>query len=191
MIIKPLSLCFIKSYVLGDECHMDWVREEGDRRSDERLTEWEKRVSEKGWLVKRMISEVVNVWRSRRKGWVSEDDWRRGWVIGIVSNVMTEWEKRVSERCAEAWEGEGETWSVWQRQWVREWGLWGVNFKIYLFETESLRLDFQIWNRVSETRFPRVQPRHNQMKTWKPRKNRVLNTRFLRGVHVDLLPRQV
>ena len=192
MIIKPLytSLCFIKSFVLGDECQMDWVREKGDQRSDECLMEWEKRVSERGWLVKRMINEVVNVWRSRRKGWVSEDDRRRGWVIGEVSNVMTEWEKRVSERCAEAWEGEGETWSVWQRQWVREWGLWGVNFKIYLFETESLRLGFLIWNRVSKTQFPRVQPRHSQMQTWKPRKNWVLNTRFPRGVPVDLLPRQ-
>ena len=163
MIIKPLytSLCFIKSFVLGDECQMDWVREEGDRRSDECLTEWEKRVSERGWLVTRMISEVVNVWRSRRKRWVSKDDWRRGWVIGVVSNVMTEWEKRVSERCAEAWEGEGETWFVWQRQWVRESeafealilkytylkpSLWD---SVSRFETESLRLGFNVFNHVT------------------------------------------
>ena len=193
MTIKALytSLCFIKSFVLGDECQMDWVREEGDRRSDECLTEWEKRVSERGWSVKRMIGEVVNVWQSKRRGWVSEGDRRRGWSTkwsmwwrngrrGWVRDVLKCERERVRL-----------VWSVWQRRWVREWGVWGVNFKMYLFETESLRLGFQIWNRVSKTRFPRVQPRHRQMPTWTPRKNRVLETRFPRGVHVDLLPCQV
>ena len=164
-------------------------------------TEWEKRV----------IGEVMNVWRSGRREWVREGDWWRGWSakwsmsdgvgekgdwvgLGLVKRVSD----RRSERCDDGVGEEGERevrwsvrgrgwWSVWQRQWVRE---WLVNFKNNLFETESQRLGFQIWNRVSETRFPRFQPRHNQRSTWKPRKNRVLNTRFSRGVHLDLLPRQ-
>ena len=104
MIIKPLytSLCFIKSFVLGDECQMDWVREEGDRWNDECLTEWEKRVSERGWSVKRMIGEVVNVWWSRRGGWVSEGDRRRGWSVkwSMFDGVEEEgeWEMRWSVR---------------------------------------------------------------------------------------------
>ena len=172
---------------------MDWVREEGDRRSDECLTEWEKRASERGWLVKRMISEVVNVWRSRRKGWVSEDDRRRGWVIGEGSNVMTEWEKRVSERCAEAWEGEGDGLCGRDSEWESDSLISKITYlkpslrdSVSRVETESQRLGFHVFNQRSTWK-PHV---FNQRSTWKPRKNRVLNTRFLRGLHLDLLPRQ-
>ena len=113
-------------------------------------------------------------WWSKRKGSLTDDRRSDGW------SVMTEWEKRVRERCAEAWEGGRGWWSVWQKQWVcgrnSEWErVYSLNLKNILFETESQRLGFHVFNQRSR---------------WKPRKNRVLNTRFLRGVHLDLLPRQ-
>ena len=92
-------------------------------------------VREKGhW---RMIGEVMD------DRW-----WRSEWGEREVR-----WSVRGRERvmvCV------AETVSVWQKQWVRESLL--VKFENILFETESVRLGFQIWNRVSHTRFPRFQP---------------------------------
>ena len=125
-------------------------------------------------------------WWSRRKGSLTDDRRSDGW------SVMTEWGEREVR-----WSVRGRGWwSVWQKQWVcgrnSEWErVYSLNLKNILFETESLRLGFQIWNRVPKIRFPRVQPRHSQMQMWTPRKNQVLETRFPRGIHVDLRPRQV
>ena len=83
----------------------------------------------------------------------------------MIGEVMDDrwWRSGVRERCAEAWEGGRGWWSVWQKQWVcgrnNEWErVYSLNLKNILFETESVRLGFQIWNRVSHTRFPRFQP---------------------------------
>ena len=83
----------------------------------------------------------------------------------MIGEVMDDrwWRSGVRERCAEAWEGGRGWWSVWQKQWVcgrnSEWErVYSLILKNILFETESQRLGFQIWNRVSETRFPRFQP---------------------------------
>ena len=82
-------------------------------------------------------------WWSKRKGSLTDDRRSDGW------SVMTEWGEREVR-----WSVRGrervmvcvaETVSVWQKQWVRESLL--VNFEKY-----------PIWNRVSETRFPRFQP---------------------------------
>ena len=70
----------------------------------------------------------------------------------MIGEVMDDrwWRSGVRERCAEAWEGEGDglcgrnsecvAETVSEREWL-------VNFEKY-----------PIWNRVSETRFPRFQP---------------------------------
>ena len=122
-------------------------------------------------------------WWSKRKGSLTDDRRSDGW------SVMTEWGEREVR-----WSVRGrervmvcvaETVSVWQKQWVRESLL--VKFEKY-----------PIWNRVCETRFPDLKPSltysvstfSTRGSRWKPRQNRVLNTRFSRGVHLDLLPRQ-
>ena len=52
-------------------------------------------------------------------------------------------------------EGEGDGLCGRNSEWER---VYSLNLKNILFETESVRLGFQIWNRVSHTRFPRFQP---------------------------------
>ena len=92
-------------------------------------------------------------WWSKRKGSLTDDRRSDGW------SVMTEWGEREVR-----WSVRGRGWwSVWQKQWVcgrnSEWErVYSLILKNILFETESQRLGFQIWNRVSETRFPRFQP---------------------------------